>query len=55
MELPAIRPRMKKMELKVFSKLLMMYSGSTMTMCTPGVREGSKADPPDEVKVVRTR
>ena len=29
--------------------------GSTMTMRTPGIREGSKADPPDEAKVVRTR
>ena len=55
MELPAIGPRMKKMEPKVFSKLLMMYSGSTMTMCTPGIREGSKADPPDEAKEERTR
>ena len=51
MELPAIGPRMKMMEPKVFSKLLMMCSGSTMTTSTHGIREGSKADPPDEAKV----
>ena len=29
----------------------MMYSGSTMTMSTHGIREGSKEDQPDEAKV----
>ena len=43
------------MEPKVFSKLLMTCSVSTMTMSTHGIREGSKADPPDEAKVGKNK
>ena len=51
MEPPAIGPKMKMMEQKVFLKLLKMCSGSMMTTYTHGIREGSKEDPPDEAKV----
>ena len=34
-----------------FLKLFKMHSGSIMTMNTHGINEGSKEDPPDEVKV----
>ena len=51
MEPPAIGPKMKMMEQKVFLKLSKMCSESMMTMNTHGINEGSKEDPQDEAKV----
>ena len=50
MEPPAIRPKMKMMEQKIFLKLSKMCSGSMMTTSTHGIREGSKEDQPDKAK-----
>ena len=51
MEQPAVGPKTKMMEQKVFLKLLKMFSGSMMTLNTHGIKEGSKEDKPDEAKV----
>ena len=51
MEPPAIGPKMKMIEQKVFLKLWKMFSGFLMTLNTHGINEGSKEDKPDEAKV----
>ena len=51
MKPPAIGPKTKMMEQKVFLKLWKMFSGSTMTLNIHGINAGSMEDKPDEAKV----